>query len=187
MVGLLHAMAFMVLLLIGWVIWNNKPSPLPLLSSLLTFDFGELPFWRRRQTAKPTHYQPNQGGQFRKIWPFSTALAVKKRIWPFCKIPNFFGHFLNCHCKTKFSLNVLFFLYFLDGLHLMSLIQWFFLYHISGSSTVYCCFEVCRDDLALVVSRFYTDVSVSDSLLATICICCTPTVSEDCCTRLCDS
>jgi len=30
MVGLLHAMAFMVLLLIGWVIWNNKPLPLPL-------------------------------------------------------------------------------------------------------------------------------------------------------------
>jgi len=30
MVGLLHAMAFMVLLLVGWVIWNNKPSPLPL-------------------------------------------------------------------------------------------------------------------------------------------------------------
>ena len=28
MVGLLHAMAFMVLLLIGWVIWNNKPLPL---------------------------------------------------------------------------------------------------------------------------------------------------------------
>ena len=30
MVGLLHAMAFMVLLLIGWVIWNNKPLPLPI-------------------------------------------------------------------------------------------------------------------------------------------------------------
>jgi len=29
MVGLLHAMAFMVLLLIDWVIWNNKPLPLP--------------------------------------------------------------------------------------------------------------------------------------------------------------
>jgi len=29
MVGLLHAMAFMVLLLVGWVIWNNKPLPLP--------------------------------------------------------------------------------------------------------------------------------------------------------------
>jgi len=28
MVDLLHAMAFMVLLLIGWVIWNNKPLPL---------------------------------------------------------------------------------------------------------------------------------------------------------------
>jgi len=31
MVDLLHAMAFMVLLLIGWVIWNNKPLPLPIL------------------------------------------------------------------------------------------------------------------------------------------------------------
>jgi len=29
MVGLLHAMAFMVLLLIVWVIWNNKSFPLP--------------------------------------------------------------------------------------------------------------------------------------------------------------
>jgi len=29
MVGLLHAMAFMVLLLVGWVIWNNKSLPLP--------------------------------------------------------------------------------------------------------------------------------------------------------------
>jgi len=28
MVGLLHAMTFMVLLLVGWVIWNNKPLPL---------------------------------------------------------------------------------------------------------------------------------------------------------------
>jgi len=25
MVGLLHAMAFVMLLLVGWVIWNNKP------------------------------------------------------------------------------------------------------------------------------------------------------------------
>ena len=24
-IGLLHAMAFMVLLLVGWIIWNNKP------------------------------------------------------------------------------------------------------------------------------------------------------------------
>ena len=28
MAGLLHAMAFMTLLLVGWVIWNNKPLPL---------------------------------------------------------------------------------------------------------------------------------------------------------------
>jgi len=28
MVGLLYAMAFMVLLLVGWVVWNNKPLPL---------------------------------------------------------------------------------------------------------------------------------------------------------------
>jgi len=27
MVGLLYAMAFMVLLLVGWVVWNNKPLP----------------------------------------------------------------------------------------------------------------------------------------------------------------
>jgi len=27
MIGLLHAMAFMVLLLVGWVIRNNKPLP----------------------------------------------------------------------------------------------------------------------------------------------------------------
>jgi len=27
MVGLLHAMAFMVFLLVGWVIWNNKQLP----------------------------------------------------------------------------------------------------------------------------------------------------------------
>jgi len=33
MVGLLDAMAFMVLLLIGWVIWNNKPLPSPRLGS----------------------------------------------------------------------------------------------------------------------------------------------------------
>jgi len=30
MVSLLHAMVFMVFLLVGWVIWNNKPLPLPL-------------------------------------------------------------------------------------------------------------------------------------------------------------
>jgi len=28
MIGLLHAIAFMVLLLVGWVIWINKPLPL---------------------------------------------------------------------------------------------------------------------------------------------------------------
>ena len=39
MVGLLHAMAFMVILLIGWVIWNNKPLPLP---KALTWGLG---FW----------------------------------------------------------------------------------------------------------------------------------------------
>jgi len=28
MVALLHAMALVLLLVIGWVIWNNKPLPL---------------------------------------------------------------------------------------------------------------------------------------------------------------
>jgi len=45
MVGLLHAMAFMVLLLIGWVIWNNKPLPLPLPKSLVSC--GSSTFWQR--------------------------------------------------------------------------------------------------------------------------------------------
>jgi len=47
-------------------------------------------------------------------------------------------------------------------------------------------FEVCSNDLALAVSRFFTDVSVSDNRLVTIGICCARTVSEDCCTRLCE-
>jgi len=42
MVGLLHAMAFMVLLLIGWVIWNNKPLPFTAqLTCFLFHIFGE--------------------------------------------------------------------------------------------------------------------------------------------------
>jgi len=32
MVGLLHAMAFMMLLLVGWVIWNNKPLTVGVIS-----------------------------------------------------------------------------------------------------------------------------------------------------------
>jgi len=39
---------------------------------------------------------------------------------------------------------------------------------------------VCSNDLALAVSRFCTDVSVSDNLLVTPGICCAHTVSEDC-------
>jgi len=44
----------------------------------------------------------------------------------------------------------------------------------------------CGIDLALAVSWFCTDVSVSDNLLVTIGICCARSVSEDCFTRLCD-
>ena len=36
MVGLLHAMAFMMLLLAGWVIWNNKPLTIDHLAKFLT-------------------------------------------------------------------------------------------------------------------------------------------------------
>jgi len=50
-----------------------------------------------------------------------------------------------------------------------------------------CCFKVCSNDLALEVSRFCTDVSASDNLLVPIGILCTHSVSEDSCTRLCDS
>ena len=45
MVGLLYAMAFMVLLLIGWVIWNNKPLPLYL---VLSFSQWISVFWKWR-------------------------------------------------------------------------------------------------------------------------------------------
>jgi len=45
---------------------------------------------------------------------------------------------------------------------------------------------VCTNDLAFAVSKFCTDVSVSDNLLVTIGICCARTITEDCCTRLCD-
>jgi len=47
-------------------------------------------------------------GQFRKIWPFLTVLAMKKRIWPICKI----GHFFGLSLKIKFSLNILSFCIF---------------------------------------------------------------------------
>ena len=43
MVGLLHAMAFMVLLLIDWVIWNNKPLPLPFVYNSLLTEYYEWP------------------------------------------------------------------------------------------------------------------------------------------------
>ena len=33
MVGLLHTMAFMMLLLVGWVIWNNKPLTIDVITS----------------------------------------------------------------------------------------------------------------------------------------------------------
>jgi len=43
MVDLLHAMAFMMLLLVGWVIWNNKP---------LTIDQSVLPVLRYFSDSK---------------------------------------------------------------------------------------------------------------------------------------
>ena len=58
MVGLLHAMAFMVLLLIGWVIWNDKLLPFYLASTCIGQHL--LPFWRH----------PEQN------WMFATCLAA---------------------------------------------------------------------------------------------------------------
>jgi len=42
---------------------------------------------------------------------------------------------------------------------------------------------MCSNDLALVVSRFCTDVSVSDNLLVTIGICCARTAALGCMTE----
>jgi len=47
---------------------------------------------------------------------FLTALALKKAFGHFVRFGHFFGHFLVCHLKIKFSLNILSFV-FLDGIH----------------------------------------------------------------------
>jgi len=52
-----------------------------------------------------------------KFGQFLTALAMQKPIGTFCKIWLFFGHLLVCHCKIKFSLNILSYCIFLDGIH----------------------------------------------------------------------
>jgi len=48
-------------------------------------------------------------GQFRKIWPFLTALAMKKR---HLAILQNLAIFSVCHCKIKFPLNILSFCIF---------------------------------------------------------------------------
>jgi len=63
--------------------------------------------------ARPGFTDWQFNGQFRKIWPFLTALAVKKRIWPFCKIWPFFW-FVTVKLSFHFILP---FLYILDGIH----------------------------------------------------------------------
>ena len=65
---------------------------------------------------------PDQGYQnsnFEKFDHFRSALARKKHICPLHEIWLFLGHFSVCHCKTKFSLKLFGFVYFLDGLHVI--------------------------------------------------------------------
>ena len=40
---------------------------------------------------------------FEKFGHFLTALAMKKRIWPFCEIWQFFGHFFRFFVTVNFS------------------------------------------------------------------------------------
>ena len=65
---------------------------------------------------------PDQGCQnsnLEKFGHFGSGLAMKKHSWPLYEIWLFFGHFSVCHCKTKFSLKIFGFVYFLDGLHVI--------------------------------------------------------------------
>ena len=100
MVGLLHAMAFMVLLLIGWVIWNNKTLPLPwanvkphvvktfcrrfwfkshmlLRDRFIATSIRFLALWKRKKTCEPWTYQ---------LQPFGCVLldVFCSCVWHFC-------------------------------------------------------------------------------------------------------
>jgi len=57
--------------------------------------------------------------QFRKIWPFLKWAGHEKTHLAFILNLAIFGHFSVCHCKTKFSLKISGFVYFLDGLHVI--------------------------------------------------------------------
>ena len=60
LVGLLHAMAFIMLLLVGWVIWNNKPLSLPLSKNKAS----ELePCYEKTQLWSQSHVYKNS-----KVW-----------------------------------------------------------------------------------------------------------------------
>ena len=65
---------------------------------------------------------PDQGCQnssFEKFFHFWSGLAMKKTQLAFIWNLAIFRPFSVCHCKTKFSLKIFGFVYFLDGLHVI--------------------------------------------------------------------
>ena len=78
MVGLLHAMAFMELLLIGWVIWNNKPF------YLFCCDTKPLHKANAAPTKQHRFHQPTRKPrptQFPITWPEGIGQVTLGRIW----------------------------------------------------------------------------------------------------------
>ena len=99
-------------------------------------------------------------------WPFHCILknlAIFEIHWPWKnRIGHVmkFGHFFSFHTAMKFSINILSFLHFSEGLHVsVTATPWYF-------NLVF--FEVCSNDLTLAASWFCTNVSSNDSLMDTI-------------------
>jgi len=73
MVGLLHAMAFMMLLLVGWVIWNNKP--LTIIGTRQAHNQGIWWWWWFRICIGL--FWAKFSDQDLTYWPLLTALLIR--------------------------------------------------------------------------------------------------------------
>ena len=112
MVGLLHAMAFMVLLLVGWVIWNNKPLTIDHWPPHLWCQVAGAPLRHLHQlmmSCCPKNINENaqQSSGTYKISTTSlvhTCACVFWFSWEFCNVSlyrGFWGKSSNCFQKEK--------------------------------------------------------------------------------------
>jgi len=89
MVGLLHAMAFMVLLRIGWVIWNNKPLPLPLVrcevKEVRAIKINCKLYWKRSKTMQSTIQSSMAKRCFVYLEKYLTIFNLLSWVWNSCE------------------------------------------------------------------------------------------------------